>query len=150
MLRRFRVVVNGLAYEVDVEEISTSAPAVYAPPAAAPVITAAATPAPSPAAPAVTAAPKPVPAAPTVAAAPEKPEVAVPVDGTAVMAPLPGGVLEVKVAKGSTVTEGQVLVILEAMKMENEITAPQSGTVGDVRVKPGDAVSVGDVLVVLQ
>ena len=62
-------------------------------------------------------------------------------------APMPGNILDVKVAAGASVKAGDVLVILEAMKMENEIVAPQDGTVASVNVNKGDTVNSGDVLV---
>jgi glutaconyl-CoA decarboxylase len=62
---------------------------------------------------------------------------------------MPGKVLKVAVSVGAQVNSGDVLLILEAMKMENEIQAPVSGTVKEVRVKDGDSVNTGDVLVVL-
>ncbi len=65
-------------------------------------------------------------------------------------APLPGVVLELRVVEGDRVEAGEVLLILEAMKMENEVTAPVAGTVREVRVDRGSAVNVGDVLVVLR
>ncbi len=64
-----------------------------------------------------------------------------------VKAPMPGNILDVKVAAGASVKAGDVLVILEAMKMENEIVAPQDGTVASVNVNKGDTVNSGDVLV---
>ena len=73
---------------------------------------------------------------------------AAPVSGTAVKAPMPGNVLDIKVANGQTVKKGDVLVILEAMKMENEISAPQDGVVTVVASK-GATVNTGDVLVTL-
>lgn len=63
-----------------------------------------------------------------------------------VSAPLPGAVLEVKVAAGDSVREGQVVAVLEAMKMENEILAPCDGKVQAVHVHAGSAVSLGDPL----
>lgn len=66
---------------------------------------------------------------------------------TMVSAPLPGMVLDVKAAEGSTVEVGQVLIILEAMKMENEIVAPRSGVVSKVHVTKGTGVGAGDPLV---
>ena len=65
----------------------------------------------------------------------------------AVKAPMPGNILDVKVAAGASVKAGDVLVILEAMKMENEIVAPQDGTVASVNVNKGDTVNSGDTLV---
>ncbi|MDO4566334.1 MAG: biotin/lipoyl-containing protein, partial [Oscillospiraceae bacterium] len=72
---------------------------------------------------------------------------AAPVSGTKVAAPMPGNILEVCVNVGDAVTAGQKLVVLEAMKMENDITAPADGTVGQVAVAKGDTVSTGDLLV---
>ena len=121
-MRKFIVNVNGNSYEVEVEEVGgvASAPAIApAPVAAAPVA-------------APVAAPKAAPAAPA--------------GGTAVKAPMPGNVLDIKVSKGKAVKEGDVVVILEAMKMENEIYAPCDGTVTVVASK-GSTVNTGDVLV---
>ena len=88
----------------------------------------------------------PVAAAPV--AAPAAPKAAAGAAGAvAVKAPMPGNILDVKVAAGASVKAGDVLVILEAMKMENEIVAPQDGTVASVNVNKGDTVNSGDVLV---
>ena len=116
-MKYYNITVNGVAYSVSVEETAAGA----APVAAAP------------------AAPK-APAAP--AAAPAGVAGAV-----SVKAPMPGNILDVKVAAGASVKAGDVLVILEAMKMENEIVAPQDGTVASVNVHKGDTVNSGDVLV---
>ena len=64
-------------------------------------------------------------------------------------APLAGNIFKVNVAVGDSVAEGDVVIILEAMKMETEIRAHQAGTVSAVKVKEGDSVSVGDVLITL-
>ena len=69
--------------------------------------------------------------------------------GLTVKAPMPGSVLEVKVKEGDVVKDGAVLIILEAMKMENELTAAQAGTVSSVLVKKGDTVNSGDPLIIL-
>jgi glutaconyl-CoA decarboxylase len=83
-------------------------------------------------------------------AASEKPAPAPTVDGGfTVKAPMPGSVLDVKVSVGDQAAEGDVLVVLEAMKMENELTAPQAGTVKQVLVKKGDTVNSGDPLIIL-
>ena len=97
--------------------------------------------------------PAPAPAvAPTVAsepsAAPAAPNVTG--EGTCVESPMPGNILRVNVAAGQTVSEGDVLVILEAMKMENEIMAPKSGTVTQVLVSKGASVETGAPLVVIR
>ncbi len=66
-----------------------------------------------------------------------------------VEAPMPGSIVDIAVRRGDTVNEGDVLLILEAMKMENEITAPQPGTVREIHVKVGDTVGSGEILVEL-
>jgi len=86
-------------------------------------------------------------AAPAPAAAPKK--AAPPAGATVVEAPMPGKILSVDVKAGDAVKAGDVLMILEAMKMQNEIMAPQDGTVSEVRINAGDTVATGDVLVVL-
>ena len=91
------------------------------------------------------AAPVAAPAAP--AAAPKAAAPAGAAGAVTVKAPMPGNILDVKVAAGASVKAGDVLVILEAMKMENEIVAPQDGTVASVNVNKGDTVNSGDVLV---
>ena len=88
-----------------------------------------------------------VPAAPAPVAAPAAP--AAPVAGEAVTAPMPGNILKVAVTAGQSVKEGDLLVVLEAMKMENEIFAPKSGTVAQVLVSKGSTVDTGATMVVL-
>ena len=87
-------------------------------------------------------------AAPKAAPAPKA---AAPVAASAatVSAPMPGKILDVKVKAGQAVKRGEVLLILEAMKMQNEIMAPADGTVADVRVSAGQAVNTGDVMIVM-
>lgn len=100
---------------------------------------------------AVVAAPAPVAAAAPVAA-PVAASVAAPVanlTGEAIKAPLPGTILQVRVAAGEAVKAGQVLVILEAMKMENEIVAPRDGTVAQVVTSKGSTVETGSPLLTL-
>ncbi len=130
---KYKVTLNGKTYEVEVEqgkailldEYEAIAPAPAAPAASA-----------VPAAPAAPAAP--APAAPVNLAA-----------GETVSAPMPGNILRIDVAQGDTVKAGQILVILEAMKMENEIVAPKDGTVAQVVTSKGAVVDTGAPLVVI-
>ena len=87
------------------------------------------------------------PAAPAAAPAPAAP--AVPAGGEKITAPMPGTILAVNVANGSAVKKGDVLMILEAMKMENEIMCPYDGKVVSVRVSKGAAVESGALLCVI-
>lgn len=130
MIKKFNVKVNGNSYEVEVEEIKDGVQPV------APSVQRPAAPAPAPAA---------APAAPAPKAAPA---VAVAGAGT-VSAPMPGTVLDIMVKEGDVVKSGQVCVILEAMKMENELPAPCDGTVKSVNVTKGASVNTADVLVVI-
>ena len=123
-MRRFNVTVNGVSYDVVVEEVGAEA-------AQAPVA------APAP----VAAAPK---AAPAVKAFPAAPQGAV-----AVKAPMPGTIMKVNVTAGQAVKKGDVLCVLEAMKMENDISAPQDGVVASVNVQKGASVQGEEVLVTL-
>ena len=123
-MKKFNVTVNGTAYDVEVSEAA---------PAAAPKAAPAAAPAPK-------AAPAPAPAA---AAAP------VPAGAETVKAPMPGKILSVAVSAGQAVKKGETLLILEAMKMQNEIAAPHDAVVSEVRVSANQTVSTGDDMVVL-
>ena len=131
---KYKVTLRGRTYEVEVEngeamlldEYEAYAPAAAPAPAAA---------APAPAA-APTAAPAPA-AAPTVAG------------GEAVNSPMPGTILKINVSAGQAVKKGDILVILEAMKMENEILAPRDGSVAQVVAAQGATVDTGAPLVVL-
>lgn len=121
-MKRYTITVNGTAYDVTVDEANGAAPAPSAAPAAAP------------------AAPAPAPkAAPAPAAQ----------GAIKVEAPMPGTILDVKTSNGASVNAGDVLCVLEAMKMENEIVAPQAGTVASVSVAKGDSVEAGQVIITL-
>ena len=126
----YNVTINNKVYEVEVEKgkanllRTTDVVAAPAPVAAAPVAAA--------------------PAAPAPAAAP-----AVAVSGTPASAPMPGTILDVKVSVGQSVKEGDVVAILEAMKMENEIFAPCDGKVAQVIATKGSSVATGDPIVTI-
>ena len=126
-MRQFNITVNGIAYQVSVDEVAAGAAA----PVAAPVP--------------VAAAPAPV-AAPAPAAKPAAKAVA---GGTKINSPMPGTILDLKCKVGDTVKKGTILLILEAMKMENEIIAPVDGTVKQIAVNKGASVSSGDLMVVI-
>ena len=128
---KYKVTLNNRVYEVEVEqgeamlvnEYELAAPAAAAAPAA-------------PAAP-VAAAPAAIPAAGALAA------------GEVITSPMPGNILKINVAQGQKVNEGDVLIVLEAMKMENEISATKSGTVAQINVTKGAVVETGTPLVVI-
>ena len=125
-MKRYTITVNGTPYDVTVEENGVAASA----PVAAPAAPAAPVAAPAASAPAA-------PAAPAAAGA------------VKVEAPMPGTILDVKTSVGASVNEGDVLCILEAMKMENDIVAPSAGTVASINVNKGDSVEAGQVIVTL-
>ncbi|HUW64719.1 MAG TPA: biotin/lipoyl-containing protein [Spirochaetia bacterium] len=137
-MKKFRVTVNGQSFEVQVEEVRQGGQPVR--PAAAPSVFVAPTPAPTP----VVAAP----AAPPPSGGYQAKPVA-PAGAGAVTAPMPGVINSLKVKEGDDVKAGDVLLILEAMKMENEIPAPAAGKVKQVKVSAGQSVNSGDTLVVI-
>lgn len=121
-MKRYNITVNGKAYDVAVEEVGGNAPVASAP-IAAPIAT-------------------PAPTAP-VASAPIT-------GGTDIASPMPGTILDIKVAIGDTVKSGQPVVVLEAMKMENDINSPCDGKVVSITVEKGAAVETGTVIAVIQ
>jgi pyruvate carboxylase subunit B len=142
-IRKFNVFVDGEYFEVEVEEVGGVPSAITVAPAPPP--TPAAKPQPSVAPPP----PPPPPPAPAPAA-PPKPKAAAPTTGVAIEAPMPGMVVRYEVEEGAQVKEGDVILVLEAMKMENTITTPISGTVKKINFKPGDSVQKGDVLAIIE
>ena len=120
-MKNYRITVNGTAYDVAVEELGAGA--VAAAPAAAPVA-----------------------AAPVAAPAPAASSAA---GSITVASPMPGKILAIKANAGQAVKRGEVVIILEAMKMENEITAPEDGTIASINVAVGDSVESGDTLATL-
>jgi len=135
-MRKFKITVDGKVYEVEVEEIggNESAGTIFVPqPVAAKV--------------------KEEPVSqkvvkPSSNSAPTKAPTAV-VAGEEVVAPMPGKVLQLKVSEGDSVKDGDTLLILEAMKMENEIVANASGSIKKIKVAANDMVDTGDVLLVI-
>lgn len=136
MLRKFKISIDGTQYLVEMEEVGATQPtpadAVPAPAAPAPA------PAPAPAAaPAPAPEPAPAPAAPAIAGS------------FAQTAPMPGTILDIHVKVGDTVAANQPIMVLEAMKMENEVVAEQAGTIASINVEKGAMVNPGDTLFTL-
>ena len=122
-MKKYNVTVNGTAYEITLEVVDAADVKAAPAPAAAPVAA-------------------PAPAAATAPAA-------APAGGETVTSPMPGTILSVNVKEGATVNKGDVLMILEAMKMENEIIAPCGGTIASVNVQNGASVETGATLCVI-
>ena len=117
-MKRYTITVNGTPYDVTVDEAGNTGKPAVVPVAAAPA-----------------AVPVSAPAVPAASGA------------TKIESPMPGTILDVKVNVGDSVTNGQVVCILEAMKMENDIVAPADGTIASISVKKGDTVEAGSVLI---
>ena len=122
-MKQYKVNVNGTLYEITLEVVEGAEIAAQPAPAAAP--------------------------APIAETAPAAAPVAAPAGGETISAPMPGNILAVNVMVGDAVKKGDVLMVLEAMKMENEIMAPCDGTVASVGVNAGATVETGAVLCVL-
>ena len=120
MMKRFNVTVNGVSYDVVVEEVGAAA-------STSPLVQTSV-------------------AAPVTPAAPKA---EAPVGAIAVKAPMPGTILKVNATVGQAVKKGDVLCVLEAMKMENDICAPDDGTVASLSIQKGASVNTDDVLVTL-
>ncbi len=125
-MKKYNITVNGNTYEVLVEEVGGVASAPVAPVFSAPVAT-------------------------PVAAAPAAPKAAPAGNAGAnkVIAPMPGTILDVKVSVGQSVKKGDVICVLEAMKMENDIPAPCDGVIASVNVQKGASISANDVIATL-
>ena len=125
-MRKFNVTVNGVAYDVEIEEVGAGV-------VSAPV-----------------AAPAPVAAAPAAAPAPKAaPAAAGKASSVAIKAPMPGTILKMNVKVGDSVKSGDVVCVLEAMKMENDICAPEDGVVSSVEVSQGASVATDAVVITL-
>ncbi|MBU1344923.1 MAG: pyruvate carboxylase subunit B [Proteobacteria bacterium] len=140
--RTFNVFVEDEYFEVGVDEVGGAPVITYAAPVSAP----------APAAPAAPAAqaPAPAPAKPKTAPAPKKEPAPVAASGTPVKAPMPGMVIKYEKNVGDTVNEGETVIVIEAMKMENALPAPISGVIKAVNFSSGDSVAKGDVLAVIE
>ncbi|WP_291578453.1 biotin/lipoyl-containing protein [Clostridium sp. UBA6640] len=126
-MKRYNVTVNGNIYQVEVEEVKGE----------------------------FTSTPNVAPAKPMAPAPAQKPAVAAPAvkkanaSGEKVDCPMPGTIVKINITEGATVKKGDVLFVLEAMKMENEIMSPVDGTIAEINVVKGAAVNTGDVLAVI-
>ncbi len=119
-MKKYNITVNGKTYDVAVEEANGSQPSAPAAPVAAP------------------------------AAKPAAPAPAANVSGTEVKSPMPGTVLDVKVNVGDTIEKGSPVIVLEAMKMENDVVASESGKIASINVKKGDSLESGSLIAVIQ
>ena len=137
-MRKFLINVNGNSYEVEVEEVTDGQTSV-APASTRPALT--------PTAPAPTPAPAPVQAASKPSVSPEP---VVSLGQEVIDSPMPGNIWKILVSEGDMVKSGDTLVILEAMKMENELVAPRDGKVLQILTSEGTSVNTGDKLVIIE
>jgi len=119
-MKKYNIKVNGISYEVEVEEVGGSTQAVQS----------------------AQAAPKAVTSAPVAAAKPVNSAA----DAVSVTSPMPGTIVKINVKPGDSVKKGDVFLVLEAMKMENDITAPCDGVIASVTAQKGASVAAGDIL----
>lgn len=122
-MKKYNITVNGNTYEVIVEEADSASVATPVAPVA--------------------------PVAPAPKAAPAAPKASAPAGGAKITSPMPGTILDVKVSVGQSVKKGDVICVLEAMKMENDIPATQDGVVASINTQKGASVNAGDVLATL-
>lgn len=132
-MKKYKITVNGTTYEVEVEEVGGES---------TPSETISYTPAPKE--------PKPQTSKPTPPSKPETTKKAAPAGSVTIEAPMPGTILSIKAKPGVEVQEGDVIMILEAMKMENEILAPQAGKIATIEIDEGTSVDTGDLLATLE
>jgi biotin carboxyl carrier protein len=130
-MKTYNITVNGVTYTVEVEEVGATAAAPAAAPVAAPVAAPAAAP------------------APVVSKTPAAPKATGAAGAVSVKAPMPGNIMKVNCKAGASVKKGDVLIVLEAMKMENDICAPQDSVVASVEVAQGATVETDALLVTL-
>lgn len=121
-MKNYKITVNGVAYDVAVEEVAAGT---------------------------VSSKPTPVVAAPQKAVPKAAPKASGKEGSIKVKAPMPGKILAVKANPGQALKKGDVIIVLEAMKMENEVVAPEDGTVASIEVAAGDAVEAGGILATL-
>ena len=130
-MRKFKITVNGNTYDVAVEEMSAAS--MMSAPVAAPI--------PAPVS-------VPIVAPVNITPAPIVKKAEIPTNGTNLKAPMPGTILKIVTQNGTTVKKGDVVVVLEAMKMENDIVSPADGVI-NVSVRQGDNVNSGDVIAII-
>ncbi|KAF5056347.1 Biotin-requiring enzyme [anaerobic digester metagenome] len=129
-MKKFNVTVNGKLYQVEVDEVSSNQPSFnYVP--------------------AQQVQQEPAPIQQTAIPVQQSPVSAAPVAGEPIFAPMPGTILDVKVSEGQIVKAGDILLILEAMKMENEIVSPQDGVIAKVNSSKGSTVNTGETLITI-